>query len=543
MHKLTVLVLVSAVLVAAGLIAVLARGAGAQAGHEAVRPATVVLITSKQLASSWRAFADWKTRLGKATEIVTVDQIGKRYQGDDIQAKIRACVLEHVEKRGTRWVVLGGDSRPNAKGHVPHRVVTQRMFGRRPRTFPGSNIEMGGGNLPVDLYYISPADKDWDADDDGKYGEWKDDRDAIAYTHPSGACLGRIPVRTKADVIAYTEKVIAHESRYPTKEFAERFLYTNTTRGSEPKVRKSWDAYISKAWPEGKVLRFFHTSTPWDKNDKGDYALNRKNFRDRINAGTASKMHMHGHGMPQLWVLEHKSGRSMVNAKVIGQMKNKDAYLMLTTVSCFTGQYDTEGDPCITETMLRAPNKGAILIVAPSRPGVPVFHNPRRDFQLMMREGKLDGTTETMTRFWVNGLTRQEDGGYLTAGEAFARTKAHMAQHAEKTAAYHAIQCEINLLGDPTLDLRAVNPSTPSCDAPAQINVGSQELVVTTTPGATVCAWKGNEVYAVAKADAKGRVALEIAPAKPGKMLLTVSGPNLNAALKTIEVAADASGG
>ena len=36
----------------------------------------------------------------------------------------------------------------------------------------------------------------------------------------------------------------------------------------------------------------------------------------------------------------------------------------------------------------------------------------------MIHRGKLDGTTMTMTRFWVNGLQPLPSGGYLTAGQA-----------------------------------------------------------------------------------------------------------------------------
>ena len=436
------------------------------------RPATVLLITSEGLAEAWGPFAKWKTRQGKATTILTVEAIAKKYKGDDIQQKIRSAVLEHIESRQTKWVILGGDSETEGKGIVPHRATSHPMLRMGGRRFPGGRMAPGGADIPTDLYYISPRGKDWNADKNDTYGDWPADRKSIAYTHPGGACIGRIPLRTEKDVAAYTAKIIGYESRYPAKDFAGRFMYTNTTNGSEPKVRRSWDGYISKAWPVGKVFRFFHTSTPWDEKRKASYALNAKNWLQRVNTPTASKMHMHGHGMPQFWVLEHSTGLSMINAKVVDALENTDAYLAITTVSCFTGQFDTKGDPCIAEIMLRAPAKGAVLMVAPSRSGVPVFHDPRRDFPLMMREGKLDGTTETMTRFWANALTKQPNGRYLTAGEAFAKTKAEMAPHAEKTVGYHMVQCELNLLGDPTLDLRAADPVSPKIEAPAKLALG-----------------------------------------------------------------------
>ena len=151
----------------------------------AARPATVLLVTSDELADAWDDFADWKTAQGKSTKIVTIAELTKDIAGDDIQQKIRAGVLRSIDEDGTRWVILGGDSLPGGKGHVPDRDTRHRGFGY--------------ADIPTDLYYLSR--KDCDANDDGIYGDWNDDREAFEYTHPR-AVIGRIPVRTPADVAA-----------------------------------------------------------------------------------------------------------------------------------------------------------------------------------------------------------------------------------------------------------------------------------------------------------------------------------------------------
>jgi hypothetical protein len=485
------------------------------AATAADRPATVLLITSKELAPAWQAFADWKTRIGKATKILTVDQITGQYKGRDVQEKIRAAVLDHAQTRQTRWVILGGDSLPDGKGHVPDRDTPHRIMGGR----------LAYRDIPTDVYYISP--KTWDANNDGIYGQWPQDREAIAYTHPKGVSIGRIPVRTSVDVAAYTKKIIAYESRYPESGFARKLVYTNTVDMSEKKVRQSWDRYISPAWSGGDVIRFFHTSTPWDKTKAGDYPLSPANWTKLINQKTAGKMHMHGHGFLPGWVLED---HGLASAKTIHTLTNRNAYLVMTTVSCFTGQYDDAKDPSITEAMLRKPDGGAVLILAPSREGVPIFHDPA-DFRLMVLKGKLDGTTMTHTRFWKNGLSKK-----VTAGEAFMAAKAQMTDDAMRHAGYHWCQSEINLLGDPTLDLRADDPSTPKVTAPKAISKGKQRVVVKTRSGLTVCLWKGQEVYAVDVANADGEASFAISPTTAGPMLLSVTGPSVNVYTGQIEI-------
>jgi hypothetical protein len=476
-------------------------------------PATVLLITSDKLADSWKPFVEWKTRTGRAVKTVTVESIEKQYKGRDIQEKIRACCLDHIKRCATGWVILGGDSGPDNGGQVPDRDTVHRVFGKK------------YDDIPTDIYYVSEGD--WDADDDGVYGDFKKDRDSIAYTNKK-ACIGRIPVRTAQDVASYTEKVIAYESKYPATKFATSMVYTCPEAGAYPKLGTSRKV-LAGIWKKAELMHFFASRTPWDGDRPGDHDLNPENWVKLINKKTAGKMHIHGHGFLPVWILEK---RTKVSEKHVRQLTNRDAYLAITTVSCFTGQFDGKKDPAITECMLRCPKAGAVLAIAPAREGVPAFHDPRKDFRLMVTEGKMDGTTATMTNYWKHAL-----GEGLTAGEAFRAAKADLAEDAKKTAAYHFVQCELNLLGDPTLDLRAACPSTPKLEVPAVIKVGKQKLKVgTSAPGSTICLWKGDEVYEVVKADAGGAAQAEVECKSPGKLLVTVSGPSLNVASGKIDV-------
>lgn len=474
------------------------------------KPATVLLITHKSLAKAWQPFANWKTQLGKATKIITVSTISESYQAKSIQEKIRLCVRDHIDNQGTRWVILGGDALPNGKGLVPGGHTTYHR--QEPQ------------GIPTDIVYLSPTN--WDADGDGRYGEWQDDAKAITY--PDGSVgLGRIPTRTAKDVAAFTDKVIAYESRYPTGKFAGQMTYTCTERGAYPKVLNSWDSYVSKAWPTGKVQRFFAHKTPWDQNGPGSYPLSSANLVKLFNSKTTGKIHIHGHGLLPKWVLE----RSMFTAKHVRQLNNDGAYPLITTVSCFTGHYDSAQDPSIVESMIRQPKGGSVAIVAPVRTGKPHFAK-RSDFRLMVTEGKLDGTTLTLTRYWKHGLGKQQ----LSTGEAFMKAKADMAADGKKSPAYHLCLSEINLLGDPTLDMRAEAPKTPTIECPKSIKSGSQRLkIVTSQPGSTVCLWQKGQLYKLEQSDKNGEVQFLI-NVKKQDLRVTVSGPSLNTVTKTIEV-------
>ena len=457
-----------------------------------------MIVTSGELAAAWQEFADWKTKTGRPAKIVTTDDIDNDFTGDDIQQKIRLCCLQHIADSGTRFVILGGDSDGDA-GLVPDRDTDH------------SECKMlQYDNIPTDLYYVS--EKDWDANDDGIYGSFADDIDEVVYTNPD-ACLGRIPVRTAADVKAYTDKVIAYESKYPVGQFANRMVYTCAEEMAYLKLGTS-TKQIGEQWPTGMVSKFYNDETPWDDQAKGDYDLTPDNWAKMINQRGAAKIHMHGHGLLPVWILENNT---MLSRSTVSKLKNKNAYPIITTVSCLTGQYDDRNDPSVSESMIRQPNGGAIAVLAPSREGVPFMLDPRKDFPLMVTEGKMDGTTTAYTKFWISALKDR-----MTIGEAFKQVKMDMASMARGNDGYHLLQCELNLLGDPTLDPRPEPPSHFN----GRLVVHEGKITAFGFKGATLCVWNGADHYEVVKA--KSNITSFDVKKESGPYSVSAFGPGFN---------------
>lgn len=480
--------------------------------QESVGPgaqASILLITSSDLQPHWQPFAAWKTSTGKPTKIITVDQAAKDYPASNVQESLRLCVRDHIDHRSTRWVILGGDCLANGDGVVPAGHTTSHA--------------MEPAGIPTDIVYLSKTN--WDADGDGVYGEWPEDRKAISY--PDGSVgLGRIPVRTAGDVAAITEKVIAYESNYPADNFAKQMIYTCTVPMAYAKVRRSWDDYVSKVWT-GAAQRYFLNETPWDKPGKaGSHKLSAENLVELLNGKTIGKLHIHGHGFSPAWVLDESAFQS----SHVDQLNNEGAYPLITTVSCFTGQFDAPQDPCIVEKMIRQPKAGSVAIVAPIRTGKPHFADPA-DLRLMVMEGKLDGTTLTMTRYWRHGM---ESG--VTTGEAIMMAKADMADDAKKSPNYHLCVCELNLLGDPTLCMRSEIPRSPQVGYPESISMGEQPIVIETdVPGCTVCLQQSGDYYQAMTTDAQGLAKFDVTPSNSGEIQVTVTGKNLNVSTGAIQ--------
>ncbi|MBZ0136336.1 MAG: hypothetical protein K8I27_08185 [Planctomycetes bacterium] len=467
-------------------------------------PASVILITSSELAEAWQPFADHKTRLGKRTEIVTVETIKKSYEGADVQARIKACITDYVETRETRWVILGGDSTADG-GIVPDRDT--------------AHPKMEWADVPTDLWYVS--DTDWDANGDGKYGDWGKDRAAISYA--TRAAIGRVPVRTAADIRAFTDKVIAYETKFPQGKFATEMIFTCTEERGYDRVDDMW-AIINKGWG-GSLSKYFTDSTPWDKKNAGDFALDPNNVTALINKGTAAKWHLIGHGNPNAWVLEGGA----LTAELAGGLTNETPVL-ITTVSCHTGRFDGDKEPCAAEGMLRGKG-GAVLVLAPARPGLAAPAVAGEE----VADTEIDGLNLLYTRFWQYGV---EDSD-LTVGEAFAKARVAVAPELKgmRGVKDHFTQCEVNLLGDPTLSFRTTEPADLTIGGQREVGTDAKFLAVTTgVEGTTVCVWQAGNCFATATTDKEGRVRVPVSGLKAGKAWVTVTGPNVNAVSREIDV-------
>lgn len=390
----------------------------------------VLLVSPPELKEAWVSYAKLRGEAGTPMKVITTAEISETYQEGDLAHKIRLCVRKHIDDDGFHSIILGGDSSPGG-GLIPDRdTFHDNMWGHN-------------SDVPTDIYYISATS--WDSDGDGVYGEFEEDKAAISY--PDGTiALGRIPVRTAIDVAAYGEKVSSYLASIAEEEESKGLVLTCTVQAAYPKVYRSGVELIPEAWPEGNISFFFSDVTSWDGEESGVYDLNPEHLVDKFNEGSINKWHIHGHGLIDRWMLED---HTVFSFEEVAQLTNFKTPAIITTVSCFTGEFDSEVDPCITEAMIRHPGGGAVAIVAPSCEGKPHFHDPKADIPLMIREGKLDGTTQTMTSFWISALAEKS-----STGLALMKSKASLAADAKKSATYHQGICEINLLGDPTLPVK-----------------------------------------------------------------------------------------
>ncbi|MHB2150365.1 C25 family cysteine peptidase [Calditrichota bacterium LG25] len=143
-----------------------------------------VIITTDSLASAFEPLAEWKTQRGVPAVIRTISWIRENFpDGLDDAERMRSFIRWTYAKRGTRYVLLGGDT----------EIVPTRF------------IHTGNFTFPTD-YYFADLDGTWNGDQDDTFGEAKDAVEGYPEVY-----VARIPVLTTKEVTLFVKKLFEYE--------------------------------------------------------------------------------------------------------------------------------------------------------------------------------------------------------------------------------------------------------------------------------------------------------------------------------------------
>lgn len=313
---------------------------------------------------------------GLTWQLRTVSWIDLNYAGADIQAKIKACVMDYAQ-RGASFVVLGGDDLIVPTKYIEVRMNNDRVW------------------APADRWYSTTYGGPQPAPDYGSGGS------LAPFIH-----LGRIPIRTVNEGNAYVNKVKSYDlnppvaarrkfmlsgnaawDRYTTGTKPDEFNdgnsdLTNARRDPLPERGHSdeelWERRLYRdfvqnfGWEASQVGCMFDTMTSWDQIHLpgffvGSYAASPQNCRIRWSEGW---MHMviGSHGAINAWDMEDHN-TALVNAPLtnehVGLMTGLTYFL--STSACFTAGFDGEtGHAC--QASIPRPHRDFVFQFPPNDP-------------------------------------------------------------------------------------------------------------------------------------------------------------------------------
>ncbi|MCL1934718.1 MAG: C25 family cysteine peptidase [Candidatus Azobacteroides sp.] len=475
-----------------------------------------IIITNNALKSSFQALADWKTKKGIFTVIVTTEEISANYSGSDLQEKIRNYLIDAKRKWGAGlFVLLGGDI----------NIIPARMI-------KGSADAL---SYPADRYYYTSD-------------PWSIYQGNIFSNSISALSiiniLGRIPVSNAQEGTVYTNKIIAYEKANGLGDlnylknnlYADAYIQVNDNgtlsdfaitniKGYVKDYVPSWinNKYIcDNANCSGSVTRYSTMSSDCTSgHSNGDIELNRDNFLSCLNTGASlgvGKFHF-------IYQMEHGSavgagtsgkdkGQS-INRSDLDNLTNGTSYQIWLSSLCNTANFAYD---CFGKHYIMKQNGGGVAYIGNTDVGNSDEHDQLQYF--------LDALYTT---------TNHPSLGRYDVGSAFQNI----------LRKNYINDWRLHLLGDPEMQVWTNVPQTMTVTtSPSSLQVGQNSINVTvsnlsllTGESALICVQKGTEVYETKKIGANGTYTIPCTIGTSGTVNVTVTAHNYFPVEKTVSVA------
>jgi hypothetical protein len=434
---------------------------------------------------------------GIRSEIASTEDISTLMSGQDLQEKIRNYIIQEYQNNNIEYVLLGGDVE-----HVPYRGFY---------CYVQSGAGYSDNNIPADLYY-SALDGTWNDNGNNLWGEIGEDD-----LFPEVA-IGRYTFSNTTELNAMLNKTISYQESPVLGEFtnpllAGEHLWNDPLTWGSDYMRllvgyRDDNGYTTIGIPpEHDIDTLYERYQSWGGST----------IMAEINNG---KSFVHHCGHANAYTVMHLNISDITNAnfsQVNGLTHN---YTFVHSHGCICGAFDYSD--CIMEHMLFIDNFAA-AVIGNSRYG-------------WFNEGQTEGPAAHLHREMVDAMYEEEIG---RIGAAFVECKIQTApwvtapgQHEEGALRWNFY--DINILGDPVLQVWTDEPFTVNAVFQAPIQVGDTSMDVTVYSSGTpvagmMCALtKDGTLHGTGITDANGEATIVFDPpvSTVGTAKLTISGYN-----------------
>ena len=305
-----------------------------------------LIVTNNNLKSSFSALAQWKQRKCLRCKIATKEEIDTLYpQYGNSCARIKAYIMDYASPTRKKWVLLGGDD-----SVVPSKVCSDDDF-----------------PFLSDFYYTTDSifsEVEWGTNEDGLVA----DCDLASYN--PYVYLSRLPVRTAQQVQDYTCKLIDYEMGVGVNNnmLLAGFLvkFRNEVKSDSHMLNEEvYDEFVSNYW-NGNLNYIYDTGTSFRVNHNDSILISGENLKNVMDDCLFNILHEISHGDSTYW----KFGNFAANHYNISHAQAQTNYpgSVIVTGACLTNQFEAE--PCLSESLLRNSNGGAVAYFGSSGLGV-----------------------------------------------------------------------------------------------------------------------------------------------------------------------------
>ncbi|MFH1219356.1 MAG: C25 family cysteine peptidase [Candidatus Eisenbacteria bacterium] len=502
-------------------------GPGAPAPlHDLSNPAYAVITTSTYQTMA-QTLADWKTKKGVPTQVYTVTWITSTYPGYDTQEKIRNFLRLDNSTPRFDYVFLLGDT----------NVLPDRKC----------KCEYDGDLVPCDYYFSDVVDGaigagyDWDSDNDHIWGELSGDQ----ITWLPDTYVGRMATRSTTEATNYVNAVISYEKNPPAGSWMKKVVFGPSFANFVTSSYGPTDMACVSELVRTNLLggtgvtydRIYEAAGIYPSTFTRDYDLTATNFRDRVALGCGLAFPS-GHGnylgnYRTIWAGDYNSNGYCDTGETSTFDLCTQSYNPATGAkrpfvlvgACLAGEFDRTA-ACLGDFII---NNWGIGDVSSSRTSY--YCVEWNDPDWPWNQGQ-------EYRWWQEIFTN----GKHHMGQIHGDNKYHYVQDfaAIEGGAYGPDQDDAsrknmfssNLFGDPELPIWTEAAASLSVVHNATLPKAPSTYIVTVTSGgsplagATVCLWKGTEVYLVQDTNGSGIATFNPSPTTTGTMYVTVTKHN-----------------
>ena len=445
-----------------------------------------LVVAPEEMSVYFQQLVDWRNSFGMRSQLVTIEEILANWDGVDDAERLRNFLIAEYQEQGFRYLLLGGDIE-----QVPYRGLFVHTWEY-------------DDDLPSDLYFAA-LDGNWDENQNGIWGE-EGEEDWL----PELA-VGRASVSTIAEAANFVNKQIDYQSS-PVSSDLSRYLMIGEqldsypTWGGDCKDEIRFGATTHNLTTVGlpanlEVELLYDRESSWtiaDLFNQLDQGVNLINHLGHCSTGTLLRM--------------HASDVNTTNLTANGFEHN---FHIGYSQGCHAGAFDS--NDCIMERVTNLAT-GFAAFIGNSRYG-------------WYWSGSTGGASQLYDREFFDAIFGE---GISILGEALQDSREDLVAWAINDGHMRWVYYEMNLFGDPALQLWSREPFDLVTTYEEVVSVGLTELPLQVNgdglpaEGLRAVVLLEGTVLGSAVTDGSGNALIEFAPALEveGTYELVISGWN-----------------
>ncbi|MCF7809955.1 T9SS type A sorting domain-containing protein [bacterium] len=436
---------------------------------------SILLITVDDLMDAAEEYAAWRNTRGQVTHIVTVDQLIESEEGIDDQDCIRNGIKSAYRDLDIGYVLLMGDTE-----QVPHRGLY------------GNTGDMEDLDIPADLYYAG-LDGNWNNNNNARWGENVDGADMLAEVY-----VGRMPGASNNEIRRITHKVMLYSDTPVVDDILKALML-----GEELGWNVMGGDYMDELYAGSNRVGHRTVGFP-DRYER--YNLY---DREREWSGTQDLRPLFSEGYHLVHHLGHaftdavfKLNYNQVTDNRITNDGEENGFNIAYSQGCYAGAFDNRGtEPnsyfdfdCVGEKFVSGISNGFVAFLCNGRYG-------------WGNGNSVDGASQQFEREFIDAIFAEN---ITKIGETNQDSKEDIVDMCG-SGGMRWCYFQVNLLGDPIMDIWTDEPEEFEINCQDVIMLGSEEFSVTVegVEGATVCISKDGDIYGLGVTDENGYVLLD----------------------------------